>query len=848
MRRVVYTPRVWAYIKRGKSRSSIVDISDYIVSGSVERRLNAVSSAQLTIRNPNRIWTDPPGDPKFRPMMPITIWMMRRPGIPVQVFTGYLDRTPLYPLYPGTVTLFASCTLKKLLHTYFDPALPYTQQFMMQYGWIPDQRSGMMINIPAELPKLGRTGYLNDSGIGSLLYATLEHIGHWKSRDIYIEQLPRSLSRRLAKTFRQFRDDNEAAREDFKTFLETYLGSGSYGEGSESNDPSLRGGPNVEKAFNYLRDKGFNSVQAAGAVGSMMQESGTSLSPTATNPSSGAYGIAQWLGGRKDGLMRLPNYDSLGTQLRYLWSELMGPENVAYQMMKNAASVEEAVGIWTIKFERPGAHEQVLQTRINYAKSVLSQYANNKPSSSSDDDDQEGHTFEERPGNSNTGQNAPGSTSGPSNTLYSPVKGLQPGEFAQGGGAYGAPRSYGGHAGVDANSSRGQTWYSICDGTVVAASSDWTEGSGVVIIKSTQKIANYPDGVKIGYGGSDSNLVSVGDKVKAGQAIATCGTHGSGPHLHFFATDPDSSSQNGTMDPTPLLAAAVRGEQPTGGPGGVGGGGVTDEGENATAAAFASTISAPSIMEMSESLLMQGQKSLMNDKPLFPFVEQLASASLRSFQSLPDGRFFAFYPDYFGEYDEDGEDEPYLKIYDEEILDGTIELNDEEVKTHVYVVGDTIPFGGIGLPERLLSSGVVTIFNAFNAGKDDKEKSFIEDFDGKDGRKAALDFLKKYGARPDLHEAPMIRSPYFELFLAWQRFMLAWSRQFNTDFTFTFMPELYPGGKVGFPDHGIKMYIESVTHSFDYAGGFTTTGTLTAPSAYGHENKAISRGLVADSI
>jgi hypothetical protein len=61
--------------------------------------------------------------------------------------------------------------------------------------------------------------------------------------------------------------------------------------------------------------------------------------------------------------------------------------------------------------------------------------------------------------------------------------------------------------------------------------------------------------------------------------------------------------------------------------------------------------------------------------------------------------------------------------------------------------------------------------------------------------------------------------------------MQAWARQFLTPFELTFMPELYPGGKVGFPEHGLQMYIEEVTHTFDYESGFTTAAQMSAPAA-----------------
>jgi hypothetical protein len=50
------------------------------------------------------------------------------------------------------------------------------------------------------------------------------------------------------------------------------------------------------------------------------------------------------------------------------------------------------------------------------------------------------------------------------------------------------------------------------------------------------------------------------------------------------------------------------------------------------------------------------------------------------------------------------------------------------------------------------------------------------------------------------------------------------------------MPELYPGGKVGFPEHDLQMYIEEVEHSWSYTDGFTTTASLSAPSVYGSLN------------
>jgi hypothetical protein len=54
---------------------------------------------------------------------------------------------------------------------------------------------------------------------------------------------------------------------------------------------------NQKIAMNFFKSKGLNDYQAAGIVGNLMAES--NLNYTAVNPSSKAYGIAQWLGDRK---------------------------------------------------------------------------------------------------------------------------------------------------------------------------------------------------------------------------------------------------------------------------------------------------------------------------------------------------------------------------------------------------------------------------------------------------------------------------------------------------------------------------------------------------------------------
>jgi hypothetical protein len=79
--------------------------------------------------------------------------------------------------------------------------------------------------------------------------------------------------------------------------------------------------------------------------------------------------------------------------------------------------------------------------------------------------------------------------------------------------------------------------------------------------------------------------------------------------------------------------------------------------------------------------------------------------------------------------------------------------------------------------------------------------------------------------------------------------MLLWASQFQSTFSFTFMPEIYPGMIVAFPRHGIQMYVNEVFHQFDYVNGFTTTATLMAPAAYdpsgsGNVTVPFTQGLI----
>lgn len=273
-----------------------------------------------------------------------------------------------------------------------------------------------------------------------------------------------------------------------------------------------------------------------------------------------------------------------------------------------------------------------------------------------------------------------------------------------------------------------------------------------------------------------------------------------------------------------------------------------------TSAAFATLTSFP--FDLIGSSLLIGDKSLMNDVPVIQGVEQLCKGSMRHYMSLPNGMFCAFYPDYFGQFGRT----PYMSISDVEITDLNITLNDESIVTHMYVNGNTInPLTpSINQQNQVLSVGVITIDDVFQRdglnfisspeaatglnkteggtpgiSNVDLQNSATPDgvpqfYDGIGADAKA--FLETYGTRPKVINEPLIRSPWFEFVTAYNEFAYNWTMHTATTVGLVFMPELMAGGLINLADHGINMYVEAVTHSWNYETGFETSAYLSAPT------------------
>lgn len=100
------------------------------------------------------------------------------------------------------------------------------------------------------------------------------------------------------------------------------------------------------------------------------------------------------------------------------------------------------------------------------------------------------------------------------------------------------------HQGIDIANSTGTPIVAVTDGEVISAGPAQGFGLWVRI--------RHDDGTVTTYGHNNDNLVTVGQRVEAGEEIATVGNRGisTGPHLHFEVDTPSGKK----VDPGPWLA------------------------------------------------------------------------------------------------------------------------------------------------------------------------------------------------------------------------------------------------------------------------------------------------------
>lgn len=124
------------------------------------------------------------------------------------------------------------------------------------------------------------------------------------------------------------------------------------------------------KVINFFMNKGLTENQARGILGNLLQESNGN--PNAINKTSGAYGIAQWLGDRKKNLFyRYNNAPTLDQQLEYIWEELNLNEKPALEKLLQTDTIAEATRAFANHYEKAGKNEMNINRRIQLAYQAI---------------------------------------------------------------------------------------------------------------------------------------------------------------------------------------------------------------------------------------------------------------------------------------------------------------------------------------------------------------------------------------------------------------------------------------------------------------------------------------------
>ncbi len=163
----IYAPEIQALVV---TADGVIDISDDIVNFQVRRVMNGASQFACLLNNRNQKYTG-----KLGRMDRVVVFLKKTQKL--QVFAGYLDSVPGLSLYTNTCEIRATCTIKRLINTWWDPGLVNSQALLTQKRW-----EGADPADPYNLDK--------DSGMGQMLGNVLTQVANWKSEDIYIQNIP----------------------------------------------------------------------------------------------------------------------------------------------------------------------------------------------------------------------------------------------------------------------------------------------------------------------------------------------------------------------------------------------------------------------------------------------------------------------------------------------------------------------------------------------------------------------------------------------------------------------------------------------------------------------------------
>ena len=861
MQTLVYSPDVRVWIARGGKQ---YDVSEDIVGGSILRKEDSASSLVIRLANKDNRYNG-----LFHRMDRITCFLKRVKWI--QVFSGYLDSVPLYHVKPGVATLRATCTIKRIMHTWWDPGLEESQALLASQWDISNQDS----------PDGQGSA---DSGIGGLLARVLIEVGGWDPKNLHIQEIPTSFADFLSSALGKMSENNKKAADQFRRLL---LGAGDTSGGigsSAARSQNVTSGTKLLGKENYIAaiiaatdERRMGPITRDVSVGQDIRRAGEEgIASNATdldgvNDDATAWDNIRGIGSGYEEDAKDSDAAILAVATALVESNLQMYANTGVPESLNfphdaIGQDHDSVGLFQQRSAGWGTIEQRMDARASAGMflNALNKFdwRNMDPGEAcatvqqprSDLRYKYGQRMSEaaeivhaaRAGQTGTGA-APipqaittigaaagavvpgsGTTQTPSgigeiagSAVGKPVPDSE-GAVQYGYLQLGKPYIWGarGPHGFDCSGFTQQCYRAI--GLDIGANTYEQIKNGTSVspsqIQRGDLIFPHTGHVVIWLGdGTIMHSPQSGDVVKIAPIYFD---------LNGVAGIRNYAENGGAGAGAPFTDPQISGPglPPATGVGIGNSAGVAVQGGSTEPIArnLFSYMFEHQKFQSKISNMFEGEKAYINDEPLIQIIQTLVKSGLRSFSSAPNGDFAAWFPDYFGI---DGK-QAILNLEEIEMIDVGIDFNDDSLTTHVYIAGDNQYGQGIPVNELgwLESHGVASVENKFLFGLlTAMSIGFPEQMDGPE-------LMRRFGVRPLRQEFTSIASKELEFFVACQIFMKKWAEQFATQVQFTFMPELFPGMRINLVGHNMQVYVTEVNHTFDFEDGFTTSATIMAPS------------------
>lgn len=237
-----------------------------------------------------------------------------------------------------------------------------------------------------------------------------------------------------------------------------------------------------------------------------------------------------------------------------------------------------------------------------------------------------------------------------------------------------------------------------------------------------------------------------------------------------------------------------------------------------------------------------GEVALKNDQPTFDYFKVLCNASFRSFMSMPDGSIAAFVPDYFGFITKDGLHNR-LDIPMVEVISFNSYFDKSSYVSHYYLVTNELIGGQTNDVYGMTSSMESNIMGILSDAVRSQWGSGTVTLEGKKadalfklmnakaltGCNTPEAMLQSWGVSVKTEQQNQIIDKRMTACYALFQMLKYWSSCFTSDLNITFKPEIMPGIRVRIPDAHVTLFVKAVTHSWDANSGGRTSITTVCP-------------------